>query len=180
MKKCLFLLMIISYSVFSFADVIVTFNDERIEDVTIQSETRESIVYIENGVEKTILMKHVQGILYDDGRYYEFSQVFLDSIDNNNSTQEVDTTNFTEVDDIFLDIPDFLTSSEKTFLLSMRRNIYRMMQKPTTLRRQAKIVSYKTIYEEYIKLRMQGVGIGTASMRAYESAEAAYKSALNK
>ena len=62
----------------------------------------------------------------------------------------------------------------------MRRNIYRMMQKPTTLRRQAKIVSYKTIYEEYIKLRMQGVGIGTASMRAYESAEAAYKSALYK
>ena len=55
-----------------------------------------------------------------------------------------------------------------------------MMQKPTTLRRQAKIVSYKTIYEEYIKLRMQGVGIGTASMRAYESAEAAYKSALYK
>ena len=54
---------------FSFAGVIMTTNGERIEDVTIQSETNESIVYIENGVEKTISIEQVQAVLFDNGNF---------------------------------------------------------------------------------------------------------------
>ncbi len=57
---------------FSFAGVIMTTNGERIEDVTIQSETSESIVYVENGVEKTISIEQVQAVLFDNGNFKEY------------------------------------------------------------------------------------------------------------
>ena len=58
--------------IFSFAGVIMTTNGERIEDVTIQSETSESIVYIENGIEKTISIERVQAVLFDNGNFKEY------------------------------------------------------------------------------------------------------------
>ena len=57
---------------FSFAGVIMTTNGERIEGVTIQSETSESIVYVENGVEKTISIEQVQAVLFDNGNFKEY------------------------------------------------------------------------------------------------------------
>ena len=50
----------------------MTTNGERIEDVSIQSETSESIVYIENGVEKTISIEQVQAVLFDNGNFKEY------------------------------------------------------------------------------------------------------------
>ena len=71
MKKIIMLLLGI-FPIFSFAGVIMTINGERIEDVTIQSETTESIVYVENGVEKTISIERVQAVLFDNGNFKEY------------------------------------------------------------------------------------------------------------
>ena len=71
MKKII-LLLLGFIPMFSFAGVIMTTNGERIEDVTIQSETNESIVYIENGVEKTISIEQVQAVLFDNGNFKEY------------------------------------------------------------------------------------------------------------
>lgn len=70
--KRLFLFLLGFIPMFSFAGVIMTTNGERIEDVTIQSETNESIVYIENGVEKTISIEQVQAVLFDNGNFKEY------------------------------------------------------------------------------------------------------------
>lgn len=71
MKKVI-LLLLGCIPMFSFAGVIMTTNGERIEDVTIQSETSESIVYVENGVEKTISIEQVQAVLFDNGNFKEY------------------------------------------------------------------------------------------------------------
>lgn len=71
MKKVI-LLLLGFIPMFSFAGVIMTTNGERIEDVTIQSETSESIVYVENGVEKTISIEQVQAVLFDNGNFKEY------------------------------------------------------------------------------------------------------------
>ena len=59
---------------FSFAGIIMTSSNERLEDVTITSETDSAIVYIQDDVEKSIAIEQVSAILYDDGRFKEFSQ----------------------------------------------------------------------------------------------------------
>ena len=59
---------------FSFAGIIMTSSNERLEDVTITSETDSAIVYIQDDVEKSIAIEQVSAIVYDDGRYKEFSQ----------------------------------------------------------------------------------------------------------
>ncbi len=74
MKKILFVVMLTMSSMLSFAGVIMTSSNERLEDVTIASETDSAIVYIQDGVEKSIAIEQVSAILYDDGRYKEFSQ----------------------------------------------------------------------------------------------------------
>ena len=68
-KVILFLLGFIP--VFSFAGVIMTSSNERIEDVTITSETDSAIVYMQDGVEKSIAIEQVSAILYDNGTYKE-------------------------------------------------------------------------------------------------------------
>ncbi len=70
--KRLFLFLLGFIPMFSFAGVIMTTNGERIEDVSIQSETSESIVYVENGVEKTISIEQVQAVLFDNGNFKEY------------------------------------------------------------------------------------------------------------
>lgn len=61
-------------SMLSFAGVIVTTNGERIEDVSIQKETESAIVYLLDGIEKSIAIEQVFAILYDDGQYKELNQ----------------------------------------------------------------------------------------------------------
>ena len=73
MKKILFVVMLTMSSMLSFAGVIMTSSNERL-DVTIASETDSAIVYIQDGVEKSIAIEQVSAILYDDGRFKEFSQ----------------------------------------------------------------------------------------------------------
>lgn len=85
--------MLIASSIFSFAGIIVTTSGERIEDVTIVSETDSAIVYIQDGVEKSIAIEQVQAVLFDNGNYKEYPKY----------TSPV-TTN------------EFMTSSEQTNL----------------------------------------------------------------
>lgn len=85
--------MLIASSIFSFAGIIVTTSGERIEDVTILSETDSAIVYIQDGVEKSIAIEQVQAVLFDNGNYKEYPKY----------TSPV-TTN------------EFMTSSEQTNL----------------------------------------------------------------
>ena len=62
MKKILFVIMLIASSIFSFAGIIVTTSGERIEDVTILSETDSTIVFLQDGVEKSIAIEQVQAV----------------------------------------------------------------------------------------------------------------------
>ena len=70
----LFVVMLTISSMLSFAGVIMTYSNERIEDVTIASETDSAIVYMQDGVEKSIAIEQVFAILYDDGQYKELNQ----------------------------------------------------------------------------------------------------------
>lgn len=74
MRCFLFVLMLAVFSALSFASVIVTTNGERIENVSIQNETNSAIVYLLDGIGKSIAIEQVSAILYDDGRFKEFSQ----------------------------------------------------------------------------------------------------------
>lgn len=73
MKKIIILLLGI-FPIFSFAGVIMTTNGERIEYVSIQNETNSAIVYLLDGIEKSIAIEQVFAILYDDGQYKELNQ----------------------------------------------------------------------------------------------------------
>ena len=77
MKKILFVLLLTISSSLSFAGVIMTTSDERIEDVSIQSETDSTIIYLQNGVKKSIAIEQISGILYDNGKYREFVSKFI-------------------------------------------------------------------------------------------------------
>lgn len=102
MKKILFVIMLIASSIFSFAGIIVTTSGERIEDVTIVSETDSAIVYIQDGVEKSIAIEQVQAVLFDNGNYKEYPKY----------TSPV-TTN------------EFMTSSEQTNLYVQQPQLQR-------------------------------------------------------
>lgn len=52
----------------------MTSSNERLEDVTITSENDTAIVYMQDGVEKSIAIEQVFAILYDDGQYKELNQ----------------------------------------------------------------------------------------------------------
>ena len=87
MKKII-LLLLGFIPMFSFAGVIMTTNGERIEDVTIQSETSESIVYVENGVEKTISIEQVQAVLFDNGNFKEYPKYTSPVVENESIVSE--------------------------------------------------------------------------------------------
>ena len=74
MKKILFVSLLTISSILSLAGVIMTSSNERLEDVTITSENDTAIVYMQEGVEKTIAIAQVSAILYDDGRFKELTQ----------------------------------------------------------------------------------------------------------
>ena len=77
MKKILFVVMLTISSMLSFAGVIMTSSNERLEDVTITSENDTAIVYMQNGVKRSISIEQVSGILYDNGKYREFVSKFI-------------------------------------------------------------------------------------------------------
>ncbi len=58
---------------YSFAAIIITQNDERLEDVTIQSETDSTIAILQQGAEISLPISTIKGILYDNGTYKEIS-----------------------------------------------------------------------------------------------------------
>ena len=89
MKKILFVIMLIASSIFSFAGIIVTTSGEKIEDVTILSETDSAIVYIQDGVEKSIAIEQVSAILYDNGAYKEIYQPKAMSLSNSFSSDTI-------------------------------------------------------------------------------------------
>ena len=88
MKKILFVVILTISSMLSFAGVIMTTNGERIEDITIESETNESIVYIENGVEKTISIEQVQAVLFDNGNFKEYPKYTSPVVANESTVTE--------------------------------------------------------------------------------------------
>ena len=87
MKKIILLLGFIP--MFSFAGVIMTTNNERIEDVSIQNETDSAIVYLQDGVEKSIAIEQVSAILYDNGTYKEIYQPKAMSLSNSFSSDTI-------------------------------------------------------------------------------------------
>ena len=89
MKKILFVVMLTMSSMLSFAGVIMTSSNERLEDVTIASETDSAIVYIQDGVEKSIAIEQVSAILYDNGTYKEIYQPKAMSLSNSFSSDTI-------------------------------------------------------------------------------------------
>lgn len=54
---------------FAFADIIATFNNGNIEDVTVVSVGADEVVYKKGNAQKSIASSEVEGVLYDDGRF---------------------------------------------------------------------------------------------------------------
>lgn len=53
----------------AFADIIATYNNGNIEDVTVVSVEADEVVYKKGNVQKSIVSSEVEGVLYDDGRF---------------------------------------------------------------------------------------------------------------
>lgn len=53
----------------AFADIIATYNNGNIEDVTVVSVGADEVVYKQGKTQKTIASSEVEGVLYDDGRF---------------------------------------------------------------------------------------------------------------
>ena len=54
---------------FAFADIIATYNNGNIEDVTVVSVGADEVVYKKGNAQKSIASSEVEGVLYDDGRF---------------------------------------------------------------------------------------------------------------
>lgn len=54
---------------FTFADIIATFNNGNIEDVTVMSIGADEVVYKKGNAQKSIASSEVEGVLYNDGRF---------------------------------------------------------------------------------------------------------------
>ena len=89
MKRILFILILTISSTLSFAGVIMTSSNERLEDVSITSENDTAIVYMQDGVEKSIAIEQVSAILYDNGTYKEIYQPKAMSLSNSFSSDTI-------------------------------------------------------------------------------------------
>ncbi|MBQ7530747.1 MAG: hypothetical protein IJT12_03500 [Paludibacteraceae bacterium] len=67
--KRIFIALCAIYPLFAFADIIVTFDNGNIEDVTVVSVGVDEVVYKQGGTQKTIASSQVEGVLYNDGRF---------------------------------------------------------------------------------------------------------------
>lgn len=57
------------FPLFAYADIIATFNNGNIEDVTVVSIGADEVVYKKGNTQKSIASSEVEGVLYDDGRF---------------------------------------------------------------------------------------------------------------
>ena len=67
--KCILCALCAIIPTFAFADIIATFNNGNIEDVTVVSVGADEIVYQKGNAQKSIASSEVEGVLYDDGRF---------------------------------------------------------------------------------------------------------------
>ena len=65
----IFLTFCIVLPTFAYADIIATFNNGNIEDVTVVSIGADEVVYKKGNTQKSITSSEVEGVLYDDGRF---------------------------------------------------------------------------------------------------------------
>ncbi len=186
MKKILFVIMLIASSIFSFAGIIVTTSGERIEDVTILSETDSAIVYIQDGVEKSIAIEQVSAILYDNGTYKELvnesnkpSQDVTDNLGNvalihlDKKTYDIDN-----IDKIDLDTYLFLSSAEQKFLKLMIKQINDLKGRKQTPANQSKILGRKVYISTYLQLRETGLTMFEADRIAAKNASSAIQTGI--
>lgn len=95
--KRIFIALCAVYPLFAYADIIATFNNGNIEDVTVVSIGAEEVVYNEGGTQKSIVSSQVEGVLYDDGRFVAPPKyVVIDDSYKESSDHKVDNTDISE------------------------------------------------------------------------------------
>lgn len=156
MKNILLTIICVTFSISSFAAVIMTNEGKRIEDVTIQSENDTTIIYVQDGIEKSILFNRVSGILYDNGKYVDLSNV---TYSNNNDDLQ-------KTVDLYLNITDEIVIEEWS---SKMEDI---KEKKPSCKNQALIVYYETLITEFKRAREGG-------LIAYQAEKLAQKKAKN-
>lgn len=169
MKK-IFVLLLGFIPMFLFAGVIMTTNDERIADVSIQSETDSAIVYMQDGVEKSIAIEQVSAILYDDGKYVEFVKQHLDSKQDITDSVEVIDLNV-DIDDmdiytIELDSCAYLSAFEKKWLNNHIKQIHNWATRKQTSSNSSRIVGREAYITAYLQSRARGYSMFRADVIA--------------
>lgn len=170
MKKILFVVMLTISSMLSFAGVIMTSSNERLEDVTITSETDSAIVYMQDGVEKSIAIEQVSAILYDDGKYVEFVKQHLDSKhDITDSVEVIDLNVDTDDIDIYaidLDSCTYLSTNEKKWLNNQIKQIHNLATRKQTSSNSSRIVGREAYITAYLQSRARGYSMFRADVIA--------------
>lgn len=67
--KCILCALCAIIPTLAFADIIATFNNGNIEEVTVVSIGTDEVVYKKGNAQKSIASSEVEGVLYDDGRF---------------------------------------------------------------------------------------------------------------
>ena len=186
MKKFLFVVMLTISSMLSFAGVIMTSSNERLEDVTITSENDTAIVYMQDGVEKSIAIEQISAILYDDGKYMEFAKQYLES--KQEVTDSVEVIDLTKVDtddiDIYaidLDSYTYLSTNEKKLLNNQIKQARDLATRKQTSSNSSRIVGPEAYITAYLQLRARGYSRSRAELMATISAlKECKKSRTNK
>ena len=143
MKKILFVVMLTLFSTFSFAGVIMTANNERIEDVSIQNETDSTIVYLQDGEKKSIAIEQVIGVLFDNGTYKEFtSESYSGQLIEENTGTIVSFSSKMAQEDIIIE--------------KYKNQLQQLKQEKETCKTKAQIRYYETCIEEIQRLRAVG------------------------
>ena len=170
MRRFLLMLMLAVFSALSFASVIVTTNGERIENVSIQNETNSAIVYLLNGIEKSIAIEQVSAILYDDGKYVEFVKQHLDSKhDITDSVEVIDLNVDTDDIDIYaidLDSCTYLSTNEKKWLNNQIKQIHNLATRKQTSSNSSRIVGREAYITAYLQSRARGYSMFRADVIA--------------
>lgn len=170
MKRILFTLILTISSTLSFAGVIMTSSNERLEDVTITSENDTAIVYMQDGVEKSIAIEQVSAILYDNGKYVEFVKQHLDSKQDITDSVEVIDLNV-DIDDmdiytIELDSCAYLSAFEKKWLNNHIKQIHNWATRKQTSSNSSRIVGREAYITAYLQSRARGYSMFRADVIA--------------
>ena len=158
----------------------MTSSNERLEDITISSENDTAIIYIQDGVEKSIAIEQVSAILYDNGKYVEFAKRHPEfKLDVTDSVEIVEFTNIdTENIDIYtidIDACTYLSASEKGFLKHQIKLIRNLKMRKQTASNLSKIVGREVYITTYLQARAQGVPMFKADLMAQGKVFKEYK-----